>query len=534
MCTRYTMQHHPNKNFKRQIGAALFAVFAMSAVLAARQTPQAVAVQAAAAPKAGVDYEIAPRSGKIPGVSVVMRFAVSPDSDTVDVQMPVWSPGDYHVQNFGQYVQNLRAWAGTPDDARPLTVSRPDNNTWRIASTGAKSLTLTYNLPETPPGYFSENVQARPRQIFLNGPAVCLYPVGRKMEPARLTFDLPSGWQAECPLPFERTQADGKAKQKIIYSAPDYDTLTDSPLLAAPQEELRTLEFTLNGKPHRAVFFDQAKEIPDVKAYQPVLTAIAQAESKIMGGAPYDRYEWFFDAGGRGGGLEHLNSSRLSLRPSREPNRSADFIAHEFFHLWNVKRIRPAALGPFDYVHTPTTRNLWFAEGVTEYYAHVATRRAGLRTEREFYDHWKAAIEDFQRNPERLKISADDSSLRVWEADNSSGFGLSYYDKGELIGLCLDLKIRHVTGNRRSLDDVMRLLLARNGLPKPGYSEDGIRDAVNEIAGTDLTDFYNLLARSTQEMPFAECLEYAGLDLNFAPLPSASAAQTALRKLWVK
>lgn len=525
------MQNHPNnKKFIRQIGIALFAACVVGAALSARPVPRAAAMQAAAAPKPGVAYEIAPRFGKSPGVSVVMRFAVSPDADNVDVQMPIWSPGDYHIQDFAQYVQNLRAWAGTPDDAHPLTVSRPDNNTWRIASDGAKSLTVTYDLPEMPPGYFSENAQARPRQVFLNGPAVCLYPVGRKAEPARLTFNLPSGWQAECPLPFERRAAE----QKIVYSAPDYDTLTDSPLLAAPQEDLRTLDFTLNGKPHRAVFFDQAKEISDVKIYQPVLTAIAQAESKIMSGAPYDRYEWFFDVGGRGGGLEHLNSSRLSLRASREPSRSADFIAHEFFHLWNVKRIRPAALGPFDYVHPPATRNLWFAEGVTEYYAHVATRRAGLRTEREIFDHWKAAIEAYQRNPERLKISADDSSLRVWEADNSSGFGLSYYDKGELIGLCLDLKIRHVTGNRRSLDDVMRLLMARCAPPKPGYGEDGIRDAVNEIAGTDLTDFYNLLARSTQEMPFAECLEYAGLDTNFAPLPSASAAQIALRKAWAR
>ena len=129
---------------------------------------------------------------------------------------------------------------------------------------------------------------------------------------------------------------------------------------------MRILAFTLNGKPHRAVFFDKAQQIPDVKAYEPVLIAIASAGSRLMGGSPYERYEWFFDVGGQGGGLEHLNSSRLALWPGREPNRAADFIAHEFFHLWNVKRIRPSVLGPFDYVNLPQTRNLWFAEGVTE------------------------------------------------------------------------------------------------------------------------------------------------------------------------
>ena len=522
-------QNQRRKNFN---GASWIALSALCAIGAGRYAKERTpaANPAGAAAQAGIAYEITPQFGKTPGLAVAMRFAVSPDADAVDVQMPVWSPGDYHIQNFGQRVLTFRAWAGSPDDAHPLSVSRPDANTWRIANTGAKFLTVTYALPQTPPGFFSENVQVGARQVFLNGPAICLYPVGRKNESVALTFHLPQDWQAECPLPFERHETE----QTVVFTAPDYDALVDSPLLAAPQSELRTLEFMLNGRPHRAVFFHDAKKIPDVRAYQPILTAIALAESKIMGGTPYERYEWFFDVGGRGGGLEHLNSSRLALWPGREPNRAADFIAHEFFHLWNVKRIRPHILGPFDYENPPKTRNLWFAEGVTEYFAHIATRRAGLRTEQEFLDHWRDAIGNYQRNPERLKISADDSSLRVWEAGNSSGYGLSYYDKGELIGLCLDLKIRRVTKNRRSLDDVMRLLMARYNFPKAGYEEDGLRDAINEIAGYDLTDFYNRLARSTDEMPFAECLAYAGLDAEAKPLPSVTSEQLALRKAWLK
>ena len=195
-----SMQIRRQKIILSQIGAALLVIGAVGAALSARRAAGAMAAQKVAA-KPGVAYDVTPRFGKAPGVSVAMRFAISPEAEVVDVQMPVWSPGDYHVQNFAKYIQSFRAWDGAPDDAHPLSVSRTDGNTWRIVGNGAKFLTLTYTLPQMPPGLFSENVQVNSRQIFLNGPAVCMYPVGRKNEPAELTFHLPQNWQAECPLP---------------------------------------------------------------------------------------------------------------------------------------------------------------------------------------------------------------------------------------------------------------------------------------------------------------------------------------------
>ncbi len=252
-----------------------------------------------------------------------------------------------------------------------------------------------------------------------------------------------------------------------------------------------------------------------------------------MGGTPYSRYAFLFDVNGQGGGLEHLNCCRIAIRSRGNLRRLAPLAAHEFFHLWNIKRIRPAVLGPFDYIRPPKTRNLWFAEGVTEYYAYIATRRAGLMSEEEFLNHWRFAILGMMRNPARSRVTADDASLRVWETGDSQGFGgLSYYDKGELIGLCLDLKIRQVTKNVKSLDDVMRTLMLKHNPPLPGYGEDELREVISKVAGQDLSDFYDLLARSTKEMPFAECLSYAGLDANSRPLPEASPAQIALRKSW--
>jgi predicted metalloprotease with PDZ domain len=199
-------------------------------------------------------------------------------------------------------------------------------------------------------------------------------------------------------------------------------------------------------------------------------------------------------------------------------------------------------LGPFDYVDPPRTRNLWFSEGVTSYYGDLSVRRAGLATDADYLSGLAAKIRWLQATPGRKRVTADESSLRVWEANNSNGYGgLSYYLKGELIGLCLDLKLRGLTNNRSSLDGVMRDMMARFGLPKPGFPEDGIRDAVIRAGGAEMGPFYDLLCRSTEELPFAECLSYAGLLLEttgrnqfvISPAPDALPQAVAVRRSWL-
>ena len=460
-------------------------------------------------------------------LEVTLDFTPPPGADTVSVQLPVWSPGDYHRQDFAQYVRSLKVYAD--DSAQELNVDHPDANTWKIPCHGARHIRVAYSLSKMPAGLFSENIALGSDQGFVNGPAALMYVVGHKDWATEIDLQLPPDWIAISPLKAAALPTDATA----AFTAPDYDTLADSPLLFGVKEAIVTREFVFNSIKHTIVFFDHADRIKDYDAFVPMLKRIVQAETKIMGTTPYPRYAFFCDVGGRGGGLEHLNACRVSLFPGETPDRLAPFLAHEFFHCWNVKRIRPLVLGPFDYVHPPTTRNLWFAEGVTEYYSRVATCRANLVSEPNFLAHYSRAIRKYQANPARLKISADDAGMRVWESGNSEGFGgLSYYDKGELIGLCLDLTIRNVTGNRKSLDDVMRLLMQRHDPPKPGYGEDEIRSTVNEVAGRDLTALYNRLARSTEEMPFAECLSYAGLSPTLSPLPTATPEQIALRNSW--
>ncbi|MCW3052127.1 MAG: putative protease with the C-terminal domain, partial [Chthonomonadales bacterium] len=422
-------------------------------------------------------------------LDVTLDFAPPTGDESVSIQLPVWSPGDYHRQDFAQYVQNLKVYGD--DNPQEIKYEHPDANTWKIPSAGIKHLKIVYALPKMPPGIFSENVILGAKQGFVNGPAALMYVVGHKEWTTELDLKLPLDWIAFTPLK-PAALATGVT---AAFAAPDYDTLADSPLVFGTKEAIITREFSVNNIKHTIVFFDHADRVQNYDAFTPMLQGIVQAETKIMGGTPYPQYAFFCDINGRGGGLEHLNACRVAFFAGANPNQLSPFFAHEFFHCWNVKRIRPAVLGPFDYVHPPVTRNLWFAEGVTEYYSRVATCRAGLVTEQSFLSHYARGIRSHQNNPARLKISADDASLHVWESGDSQGFGgLSYYDKGELIGLCLDLTIRHETGNRKSLDDVMRLLMQRHNPPKPGYGEDEIRATVNEVAGHDLTALYNRLA----------------------------------------
>jgi predicted metalloprotease with PDZ domain len=510
----------------------LAVLFTCIVLLPARLAPAVVR----SAPYA-LTYTISPHpsaAASPPHTDVELTIGGLAGEKSVQLQMPVWSPGDYHVMNHGRFVRDFAAFAAKD---KPLTVTRPDENTWDVTTEGEDAVRVRYSLPVTPPGFFSENVMVRDRYAFYNGPATYMYVVGHKQDPATLRIRLPQGWKG-ATTPLEPVTSSAADPASVEFKAPDYDMLVDSPLVAGDFAE-RTFNYA--GRPHTLVFFN-AHQGMDYASLLPVVQRIVAEENRLMGGLPYPRYSFFIDVNGRGGGLEHLNAQRIAWSKGLPVRFAADFVGHEFFHLWNVKRVRPLALGPFDYVHPPKTRNLWWSEGVTEYFAELSSLRAGLHTEAEFLEQQAGAISALQNTPARLRVTADESSLRVWEAGNSSGYGgLSYYLKGQLIGLCLDLKLRHITSGRASLDGVMRDLMARYGLPKPGFPEDGLRDAVVRAGGEEMGPFYDKLARSMDEMPFAECLGYAGFALEkdgsrykISMPPQADADSMALRQAWMK
>ncbi|MCC6728956.1 MAG: M61 family metallopeptidase [Chthonomonadales bacterium] len=453
----------------------------------------------------------------------------------VRVRMPVWSPGDYSVQRHARWVRGLRA---TAPGAGALPVTRVDADTWQIDTAGRAAVRIAYELPNSPAGNFSENVRVTRFHAFYDGPATFAYVVGHTAEPLTLEVRRPAGWPSVVsPLPRAPSATD--APEGVVrLAARDYDTLADSPLLVGHCVERR---FEAAGRPHLVAFFGN-HEGENYDAIAATFQRVAEAENAIMGGPPYARYVLFLDYDGVPGGLEHGSSARIGWSVGRRSLPAfAALVAHEFFHLWNVKRIRPAGLGPFDYIHPPRTPNLWFSEGVTEYYAGRTLLRAGLASRDRYLAALAGSIAAYRRNPARLRVSADESSLRVWETTTSEGYGgLSYYQKGEMIGLCLDLSIRHASGGRRSMDDVMRDLLRRAAPPAPGFAPDGIREAVIRAGGPAMGPLYDLLARSTREAPFAECLGYAGLRLRSAggrpriePDPAADPAATTLREGWL-
>jgi len=436
----------------------------------------------------------------------------------VRVQIPVWSPGAYIV---GDYAANIADLSATDAAHKPLLVYHPDQNTWEIAAHGAPSLSVQYTVKNVD----LEAVDGAPRRGHLTGPRTYLYVVGRKAEPVALSISDPPGakvWRIATSLdPVEGTANPGTFGTVHDFAAPSYDVLADAPVEMGDFAEDM---FTAAGKPHYVVLYGQHDNV-DRKKLVDICKRVAETETGFFGGAPYHRYVFEFRAAngrtGGGGGLEHLGSAEIGTITVVD-DRLRFVIAHEFFHLWNVKRIRPFVLGPFNYVDPPHTNNLWESEGVTDYYADLLSHRGGLITNDDYLKHLGETITTLQNNPARLKVSADESSWHVWDANNSQGYGgLSYYTKGEMVGLCLDLKIRQVTGGQRSLDDVMRALWGqvRHG-EGPGYGEDDIEKTVNRISGQDLSGFYDLLARSHEEMPLADCLAYMGLTLTRSIQPT--------------
>src|SRR5579863_823536 len=422
--------------------------------------------------------------------------------DQLEVQMPAWN-ATYQIRDFASRIQDFRA---VDERGESLTAKKVDKQTWRIMGQG--KLTATYAIFWDEPGPFSSQLNSS--HAFMNLAEVLVYAPGRRSEAIEIGFeDLPKGWevvtrQAECIL------LRSGAVQKIACLAPNYDALVDAPVEIGAFQH-----FDLEGitpPVHVAVHannFDQGRLAKD-------LSKIVRYETMLMGGAPYDNYTFIIHIGGEGGGgMEHANSTAIS---AGSVDGVIDVAAHEFFHLWNVKRIRPQTLEPVDYTREMYTRALWFAEGVTSTYGAYTLLRTGLWNHGQFFGDIAQQITELQSRPAHIWESVEESSLDAWlekyPQHNRPEYSISYYNKGQLIGLLLDILIRDATDNRKSLDDVLRALndnFARKGR---FYNDSAdIEATVESIAGTSFKDFFARYVAGTDEVPFGEVLAKAGLDL---------------------
>jgi len=441
---------------------------------------------------------------------VTVRMSVRPDgAPALDVALPVWTPGSYLVREFARHVLDLSAADG---QGRPLPVEKLDKNTWRVTTRGAELVRVEYEL------YANERSvrtnHADDRHAFLSPAATFAFVRGRLDEPHRVNVAAPAGWRVFTAL----------AEEGGGWRAPDYDTLVDSPIEVGPH---RVLDYEQQGVPFRIVLAGEG-DVDEARLRDDTAKVTASVAG-IFGALPFERYLFLFelvDSGG--GGLEHEDCcvcmvSRWSLAKPSDYRGFLGLVAHEFFHAWNVKRFRPAALGPFDYDKENYTGDLWVAEGITSYYDDLSLLRAGLYPKVEDYLSERAkAFKELAELPGARRMSLARASRDTWikfyrPDENSSNSSVSYYSKGALVALLLDLRIARLTGGERGLADVLRLGWKRYTAAGEGYPEGALAALASEVAGRDLSGFFADYVEGTAPLEPAADLESVGLRVSVEP-----------------
>ena len=432
----------------------------------------------------------------------------------VDLMMAVWTPGSYLVREYSRNVESLIARNAKGET---LHIEKTRKNRWRVDAPGSPSVMLHYRV-------YCHEMSVRTNWVddefaLLNGAATYITRLSERDRPYEVQVRLPQGWTQSLSMM--------AATQPNTFRAPDFDALVDGPIVAGNPA---VYQFTVAGKPHYLVdiaergTFDGAQAARDIEK-------IVQQTTTLWRTVPYERYAFFNVIGGQANGLEHKNGAVLNTPRDSTTTREAyltflSLASHEFFHAWNVKRLRPTELGPFDYENEVYTPSLWFVEGVTDYDGDLQVARAGISTRDEYLSSLSSAIAGLQTTPGRLVQPVEAASYDAWikyyrPDENSMNSSVSYYEKGAVIGFLLDARIRRVTANARSLDDLMRMMYQRFSGER-GYAASDLRTAAADVVGTSVADdLRHWLARaldSTDELDYAEALSWFGLQ--FDPLPA--------------
>jgi predicted metalloprotease with PDZ domain len=421
-----------------------------------------------------------------------------------DFKMPQWSPGYYGIGNYARNVLNFRAEDGS---GRALPWEKVTRNTWRVVADSAETVVLTYDVFGNTS--FPANSYLGEDRAFLSPAGLFVHPAEELRSPLSVTIRLPEGWKRIA------TGLEPARDRPGVFEASDFDVLYDSPILIGNQE---SLQFEVKGVPHFLAIenvasgVDRAQMVADLKS-------IVTAAVELMGDIPYRHYTFLLMGRGNGG-IEHSNSSANQFDGTGLGTRAGyvrwlSFIAHEYFHSFNVKRIRPLALGPFDYDQENLTGMLWVSEGLSVYYQDILLTRAGLMTRRQYLEKLAIAMGSFESAAGRRYQSAAESSRNTWNAGSGVGGDrnttISYYNNGAMLGAMLDLKIRASSGNRKSLDDVMRGLYRKYFVEKKrGFTDAEFRAECNAAAGTDLGEIFEY-ASTTKEMDYPRYFGLAGV-----------------------
>jgi predicted metalloprotease with PDZ domain len=425
----------------------------------------------------------------------------------IDYKMPVWAPGSYLVREFAK---NVEGFSATDKSGKALRHEKIDKNTWRVYSNKADHVRVRYRVYAFEMSVRTSFLDAS--HGYVNGTSVFMYPQG---------YQNVQGTLAVRPFKDWKTISTGlKSTGNFNYTFPNYDILADSPLEIGNHEVLR---FEAGGVPHEVAMYGEGNYEP--KRLLADMKKIVEECIRLMGKLPVDRYVFIVhNLHKGGGGLEHLNSTTLQISRWNYGNENGytgfmGLVAHEYFHLWNVKRLRPAPLGPFDYDKENYTRLLWVSEGITSYYDDLITQRAGLMSTQRYLDVVAGSISTVENTPGNKVQSVSESSFDAWikyyrRNENSNNAEVSYYTKGGVLGQLLNMEIMKATGGDKSLDDVMRYMYERyyEKLNR-GFTEQEFKEALERFAGRKLDNFFRDYVHGTETPDYNSYFEAAGLRL---------------------
>jgi predicted metalloprotease with PDZ domain len=489
---------HPRRyapDFKRR---AAFLLLLASLILAS------ASVAAAQSGEFRVDYtvEVANTNAHLFHVTADVKNV---RGEQLDLALPAWTPGWYTVEN---YAKNILRMKFTDGGGHELPHQMTRKQTWRVTTNGAREIKIDFD-------YFANVLALNQAKVtndyaFFTGTELFLEPVGHRASPSSVRFKVPTGWQVMSALK--------ATAEPFVFAAPDYDTLVDSPTELGRFDVTR---FEVEGKPHYFVSTPAGAFSEEKRARLAVMLAkIVEAERAVFNDLPYEKYVYFYffapAESNASGGLEHNNSHVVVGGRSRnpEPEGLTGIAAHEFFHLWNVKRLRPAEMWPYDYSRDQETPSLWVSEGFTNYYGELARYRAGLRSREDFLQVVAGAVGGVESNDARAFISPSDASTSTWLCyDTSCAFQISYYTQGQNLGALLDLSIRHDSNGAHDLDEVMRALYNERYKRNRGFTPEDFIGEVSRLAGHDYHDFFRRYVTGTEVPNYDEIFGYAGYRL---------------------
>lgn len=453
-------------------------------------------------------------------------------TETLELALPVWTPGSYMVRDYARHVQAFAA----ESDGWPLSWHKLDKTSWQVISDGATRIRLRYAV-------YAYELSVRTSHLdgshgYFNPATLCMYVPGRLQQPHLITIQTPQYWHVTSGLPVMSTPApQGQPPHEhsghSSFLAQDYDELVDSPFECGTH---RLLNFEVDGIPHAIAIWGHGNE--NEKRLIDDTRRIVETARDLFGALPYERYVFILHLADKlYGGLEHRNSvsniiDRWTFQPDKSYERYLGLTSHEFYHVWNVKRIRPRPLGPFDYSRENYTRQLWVAEGITSYYDNLILVRAGLITPERYLQTLADDILALQAQPGRALQSLAQSSFDTWiklyrPDENSVNSSISYYLKGSLLAMLLDMEIRTRTQGERSLDDVMRWLYhegfggeSASISSSQGFDESqGFLEAIEAVAGESGGAYRSFLERyvyATDELDYEHALKHVGVQLQWS------------------